>query len=284
MTADREPSLFELVRDPPLRTAAFVTAACGLVAFGALFLFRGPVAGGFTAALAVLALVFRWTWPIGLYPLVAAYFLFLPDGTPVALTEPSAFAVRNGPFAVTDMLLVPAVLAYVIAQYRFLGLAKQAVPFEGESSFGKKTDVVRRPGELLSDRELRWLVGLAVAAMLVGQVAWFLLTRVQFEFLSTPPVRWLPLFGQSDGVVVNPLLNRLMLLVFVGAAATGTARLVFWYWGLMQLSPEEAVAITTDAGWHESRPELASQEKRRGARKAEAERRGLVTEQPEGVP
>jgi hypothetical protein len=159
MTPDREPSLFELVRDPPLRTAAFVAAAAGLVAFGALFLFRGPAAAGVTAALAVLALVFRWTWPVGLYPVAVAYFLFLPDGTPISLTDPSGFTVRYGGFAVADMLLVPAVLAYVVAQYRFLSLAKQAVPFDADSSFGPKAGAVRRPGGLVTDRELKWLVG-----------------------------------------------------------------------------------------------------------------------------
>jgi hypothetical protein len=285
MTPDREPSLFELVRDPPLRTAAFVTAAAGLVAFGALFLFRGPAAAGVTAALAVLALVFRWTWPVGLYPFAVAYFLFLPDGTPINLTEPSGFTVRYGGFAVSDMLLVPAVLAYLVAQYRFLSLAKQAVPFDADSSFGPRAGAVRRPGELVTDRELKWLVGLVVAAMVFGQVAWYFLTRLQLEFLLAVPVRWLPAVGPvSDGVTVSPVLNRFLLLVFAGAVAAGVGRLVFWYWGLMQLSREEAVAVVTDAGWHEGRWELAAQEKRRGAAKAEADRRGLVTDPPEGTP
>jgi hypothetical protein len=284
MTPGREPSLFELVRDPPLRTAAFVTAACGLVAFGALFLFRGPVAAGFTAAFAVLALVFRWTWPLGVYLFTVAYFLFLPDGTPVNLGNPSGFIVRYGGFAASDMLLVPAVLAYVVAQFRFLSLAKQAVPYDADSSFGPKAGAVRRPGESLTDRELKWFVGLAVAAMIFGQVVWYFLTRLQFEFLLTIPVRWLPGFNrEGDGVTVAPVLNRFMLLVFAGAVAAGVGRLVFWYWGLMQLSREQAVAIVTDAGWHEGRWELAAQERRRGAAKAEADRLGLVTDPPEGA-
>jgi hypothetical protein len=282
MTPDREPSLFELVRDPPLRTAAFVTAASALIAFGAMFLFRGPTAAGATAVFMVPALVFRWAWPVGLYPLAVAYFLFLPDGTPIALREPSAFAVRNGPFTITDMLLVPAVLAYIVAQYRFLGLATQAVPFESESSFGKKPAATRRPATLVSDREITILVGLALAAMVIGQIVWYLLTNLQFQFLDDVPIRWLPAFGgEADGVTINPLLNRLILLLLGGAAVAGTARLAFWYWGLMQISGEEAVAIVTDAGWHESRWELAALEKRRGAAKA-ADRRGLLTIVPEG--
>jgi hypothetical protein len=121
--------------------------------------------------------------------------------------------------------------------------------------------------------------------MVFGQIVWYFLTRVQFEFLLTVPVRWLPAVGREiDGVTVAPALNRFMLLVLAGAVAAGLGRLVFWYWGLMQLSREEAVAVVTDTGWYEGRRELAAQERRRGAAKAEADRRGIGTVPTEGSP
>ncbi len=285
MTKGREPTIFELVRDPALRTAAFVTAACGLVAFGALFLFKGPVAAGIPALFAILALVFRWAWPVGVYILSVAYLLFLPDGTPLMLSSPSTYTVRNGGFAITDMMLVAAVLSYVIAQYRFLGLTKQALPFDADSSFGRKDGTVRRPGALLADRELKWLIGAAIAAMVFGQIAWYFLAHIQFDFLLSLPLRWVPDFGREfEGMNVGPALNRFILLALAGMVVAGTGRLIFWYWGLMQLSREEAVATVTDAAWHEARRELATQEKRRGAAKMEADRRGLLIDQPEGAP
>ncbi|HEY2784843.1 MAG TPA: hypothetical protein VGJ05_07695 [Fimbriiglobus sp.] len=285
MTKNHEPTIFELVRDPAIRTAAFVTAACGLVAFGALFLFRGPVAAGIPTAFAVYALLLRAVWPVGVYIISVAFLLFMPDGTPITLGSQTTFMVRNGGFALSDMMLVAAVLTYVIAQYRFLGLTRQALPFDADSSFGRKDGAVRRPATLQADREVKWLVGSAVAAMAFGQLVWYVLAHVQFDFLLTLPLRWVPDYGRDfEGISIGPALNRFVLLALAGMVAAGTGRLVFWYWGLLRLSREEAVATVTDAGWHEARRELATQEKRRGAAKAEADRRGLLTEQLEGAP
>lgn len=284
MTKDREPTIRELVRDPALRTGAFVTAACVLVAFGALFLFKGPVAAMFPTAFAVFVLVFRWTWPIGVYILAVAYFSFLPDGTPVLLMAPTTFVVRNGGFVLSDMLLIPTVLAAIVAQYRYIGLTRQALPFDGDSSFDRKGGKVRRPAGLLEDRELITLVGAAVAATAFGQVVYYLITHVQFDFLRRVPLRWVPPFGREfEGIDVHPVLNRFMLLALTGLTAAGVGRLVFWYWGLLQLSHEQAMAVVTNSGWHESRRELASQERRRGLAKAESDRRGLFTVTTDGA-
>jgi hypothetical protein len=258
---------------------AFVAMASVLLTFGALFLFKGGIAAIIPSLFAILAIVFRTFWPMVPYLFTVAYLLFVPEGVPGFLSSPSSFTVRDGPFRISDFLIIPCVLASLLSVCRFIGVTRQALPYEPETSFSKEYGNVRRPGVLVTDQELKTVLWTLLAATAVGQLMWFLLSRLQFDFSQWFLVTFLPRFGGPSGIAYpEPMARGILLVVSVGVSVF-VLRLASWYWGLMQLTPDEARAIITDGAWHEARHELCALERKRAVKIATEERKAMFKHQ-----
>jgi hypothetical protein len=179
-------------------------------------------------------------------------------------------------------VLAAAVLVYFAAHFRLLGLTDRALPADvppGQRKKGEKPP--RRPGSIAAAGEFGRMFAVLGACVLAAQLAWLLVTEVHVELREGPSLS----FGAPvrvrlgpDSFATSESLSRFLLTAGLCGAAGLTFGLVFWYWRLARLGPEEARMVLLDAQWRETRPDLSRQEKWR----AWAANRGAAPAKPEG--
>jgi hypothetical protein len=240
---------FSRLLDPRVRGYLVTVAAALAVVFVALFQKGQLIAAVIPLAFAAAGLALRWTAVPPLVVAMVSYLLIFPTGLPV-----SGYAFAQVPwsyFLLTDLLFVPAVLCYVVAQYRLFGLTELAIPSDKPRHLQRKSDSrPRRPAGAITETELLWLFAGVAAAVMCGQLLWLALTTLDVDLTRFPPVR------AAHRVVALPA-SRFILFAAVFGTAAGVARFAFWYLRVYNLNPDEARLTVLDAGWQEIRRESA---------------------------
>ncbi|MBY0457889.1 MAG: hypothetical protein K2V38_11165 [Gemmataceae bacterium] len=259
-----------------------LTALAGLAALF-LFLYMGSadrpgsdIGAVLVAVFGVASLALRWTAGPPFLVVMVSYFALFPFGIPDAGGEDRR-RVMDSHFQVADILLVMAVVVYLRAQYRVLGLVHQIVPFE--SALRRKGDApTRRPPGHVRPDEIGWLTGIAFVLAVLGQLLWWLVNSLEFAPGDSFPVRWMDktsfrMFRTSQEPGEFTLgQNRFFILVGGLFFSTVLARLVYDYWRLRTMGAAEGAMILTDSSWAESHRERVRVEKWRiwGVKRNEA--------------
>ena len=244
-----------LFRDPGVRNYLFAALAGLALVFVVMFQ-RGADAGGLLCVMiGVAGLVLRWTVAPPMFLLVTVYFVVFPYGIP-ELGYASRFEIEDNRFNFSDLLLSGAALVYLACQYRVFGLTQQALPHE--MKVPRKSDKpYRRPPSAITQTEIPRFLYLTAAVVFAGQFLWLVFTTVEVDPEGTIPLRfagsarsrfrresWLP-----------PGSTRFVLIAGTLFFGTLLARLVFGYWRLRAMKPDEANAVLLDTGWLETRRE-----------------------------
>ncbi len=140
---------------------------------------------------------------------------------------------RRGPL-VTGLAVCAATLAYVVAQYRLVGLTVGVFPPDPRAP----RDRPPPRNESAGPRELTAALLAVVAATVGAFFLWEVLGEVAVPWRGVPPVHW-----------------RLGLLAWVLLGGLGTAAAVIGHLGWRRLSRAEAAVFLQDALWHETRGE-----------------------------
>lgn len=256
----------EMIRNPAARV--YLAVAAGGLGMTVLILFQlynSAVGAGVVFAVGLLSLLLRWT-AMPVFLLVAVgYTAFAPLGVPLDL--PAVSQIPESQFRMADLLLVPAVLTYLLAQFRLLAVLHAAIPFEaGPLYLRKGAKATVRPPAPVSDAELgRLFLRVGVFAV-VGQLLWLGLTWLQVDFRAIPPVTVVeddsPLAYMRPGRGDVPWwLSRTLLAMGLFVALGVAVRLVFWFWRHNTLGREQAKVLLTDVQWAENLREIDRQEK-----------------------
>jgi hypothetical protein len=277
-----------LFRHPAVRSYAYTALGALAMIFVVLFMNGSDIGGVLVVLLGAAGLVLRWTAAPVFVLVVVCYFQLFPFGFPEAGYE-NPLEVRQSHFRVVDAFLVMSVLVYLRSQYRLLGLLHQALPFE---------NVIRRPGDEPTRRpaghvepgEIGWLLGVAGAIVVVGQLAWWLVNALELVANEDFPIRWAQERSLASYRLPRPPgeftdgANRFFILVGLLFFGTLLGRLVFGYWRLRTMNAAEGAMVLSDTSWRETHRERVRVEKwriwgrqraadaAREARRAERER------------
>jgi hypothetical protein len=277
-----DPDVRTLYRDPGVRNYMFAGLAALAMVFVVLFQQGSDVGGLIVVMIGVAGLVLRWAAAPPLLVLVLTYFLVFPYFTP-ELPPASMYEIRLGRFRVVDMVLVFSVVVYLACQYRVLGLVQQALP--PESRYPRKGEKpVRRPPGLIAEGEITRMLYVAAGVVFAGQLVWLFATAVVVDVGESFPLRvssgrGIRGFTDDSAGTLSPAASRFVLLAGLAFFSTLLARLVFGYWRLRVMNPDEGAMVLQDAGWDETRRERARLEtwrvrgrERAAARARKAER------------
>lgn len=258
----------QLLADP--RTRNYFFAALGALVMIFLSLLNvggdaevGSDLGGFIlVVIGISGLVLRWTPAPLLVLIVLTYFLWTPDGIPGDHKLPLPGLVESQRFNLADVILVLAVLVYLISQYRIFGFVAQAISPD-TLALRKDEAPVRRQASLVTPNEFAAMLAVAVALVFAGQLVWLSVTSVDvvtdesfpFRLRTGRPSR------ESETGTLLPGASRFYVLVGAVFLATAIARVVFAYWRLRLLNPEEGRMILLDEGWRETHRERVRVEK-----------------------
>jgi hypothetical protein len=254
---DKKPGLLDAVveRFADVRVRGLLFAGLGGLAMLFVVLFeRGADIGGLLiAVLGAAGLVLGWRGSPAFVLLVLLYFLIFPYGLPPPEEDPSE--LEYGTFRVADLLLAAALVVYLSAHYRLLGITQLAMPAE-PGGFGRKTTPRTRPADLIRKGELARTFYLTAAVVLAGQIVWAVVTNLEVDTLGDFPLRFADKSTlRRDHGDMGPWRTRLVAVVGMLFFGTLFARLVFGYWRLRTMSPAEGAMLLTDAGWDETRRE-----------------------------
>lgn len=255
---DKEPGRFDALFDrfADVRVRGLLFAGLGGLAmlFVVLFMRGSDVGGLLIALLGSAGLVLGWRASPAFVLLILLYFLIFPDGLPPPYENPEE--LEYGTFRLDDMLLAAALIVYLSAHYRLLGVNHMAMPAE-PGGFGRTATPRIRPADLIRKGELARAFYLTAAVVVIGQIVWAVVVGLEADVLAS-----FPLYYNADapshvrtGGDLGP--GRTRLIAVVGLLFFGTlfGRLVFGYWRLRTMSPAEGAMLLMDAGWDETRRE-----------------------------
>ncbi len=260
----------ELIRNPAARV--YLAVAGGGLLMTVLIVFQlyfSAVGAALVFVLGLLGLLLRWTaMPVFLVAVIG-YVTLAPLGVPLGFGKGTT--LPSSQFQLRDLLLLPTVLTYLMAQYRLLSVLHAAVPFEaGGLYIRKRAKAAVRAPTPVSDGELGRLFLRVGAFTLVGQLLWLGLTWFQVDFRAIPPVTLIPsdpnlnadsAYDFPDPMAVPFWLGRTLLAVGLFVALGVAVRLTFWFWRHSTLGREQAKVLLTDIQWAEHRREIDRQEK-----------------------
>ncbi len=252
-TPGRFDALVERFGDVRVRGLLFAGLSGLAMLFVVMFERGADIGGLLVAVLGAAGLVLGWRGSPTFVILILLYFLIFPYGLPPPEEDP--FELEYGTFRVADLLMAAALVVYLSAHYRLLGLTQVAMPAE-PGGFGRTATPRTRPADLIRKGELPRTFYLTAAVVLVGQIVWALVINLEVDTLGDFPLR----FTESstlrrDGGDLSPWRTRLVAVVGLLFFGTLLGRLVFGYWRLRTLTPAEGAMLLTDAGWDETRRE-----------------------------
>lgn len=259
--------LRELIRNPAARVyLAVAGGALVLLCFIVFQLYFSAVGTAAIFALGLLGLLLKWTAVPVLIVVIIGYITVAPLGVPIFEAMPPM--VPGSQFAFRDLLLLPTLLTYLLAQFRLFSVLHTAVPFEAAPQFlRKRVKAAVRPPQPITDAELSGLFIRAGVFTLVGQMLWALITWVVVDFREVPPFRVLEedstlVFTQQrlQFGMVPPQASRCLLAAGLFVVLGLLVRMVFWFWRHATLGREQAKLLLTDLRWAEHRREIDRQE------------------------
>jgi hypothetical protein len=199
--------------------------------------------------LATAGLLLKRTWAPGAVLGTTVYLLIFPFGMPTTL--PRLYGPASG-FALSDVIVIAAMLTYLLSQFRLFSLLVRAVPNEKANLAAKLHDPpIRRPYPTLTQDELFRLGGLIVLAVLAGQFLLLAAQRFEIRPLGGFPLRLAELGRRGDR-----LQHYAVPLLLLGLPAL-LLRFYFWVKKYRALSQDEARLLLLDTAWSENRRELA---------------------------
>src|SRR5262245_45139901 len=255
-----------MVRNPAVRSYLYAAVAALAMIFVILFLNGSDIGAVMIVLLGCAGLLLRWTAVPIFVLVVLCYFQLFPFGVPDAGVE-SPFQVRDTHFQVADAVLVMAALVYVRSHYRILGLVHESMPCE--TVFRAKNDPpTRRPASHIAAGELGWMLAIAGAIVVIGQVVWWLVNALEFTPTEDFPLHWIehgdriPTRRQAKPPgEFNPGTNRFFMLLGLLFFGTLLVRLIFGYWRLRMMTPPEGAMVLVDTSWGDSHRERVRVEK-----------------------
>jgi hypothetical protein len=133
----------------------------------------------------------------------------------------------------------------LIANYRVLSLVHRGMPEDPPPRRKGQPEprVPRRPFKFFAERELAISGGLAVGAVLVGWLAWWLIERYE---------RSVNLAG--DWGLIRPV-SRIILVVFVFATIFIFASVFFRHLAMWRMNRTQARIVIQDMFWNDTRRE-----------------------------
>lgn len=261
----------ELIRNRAALTYLMITATALLLVSLILFqLYFTIVGASLTFALGMLGMLLRSTaMPVFLVAVVC-YTTFAPLGVPLT-TWRSPTMIPSGSFNLRDLLLLPVLLTYLLAQFRLFSVIHSAIPFEaGPRYVRKKAKPVIRPAKSIPDAELGRLFLRVGVFTILGQFLWLSLSELRVDFRAVPPlVVWeigpnqAPeiAYNQADPTTVPFWLSRTLMTAGVLIVLGLTIRFGFWLWRHLALNREQAKMLLQNVQWEEARREIDRQEK-----------------------
>lgn len=256
-TTDKSPGPLDALveRFADVRVRGLLFAGLGGLAMLFVVLFgRGNDAGGLMIlVLGSAGLVLGWRGSPAFVVLILLYFLAFPYNLPPWEEDPAE--LEEGTFRVADLLMAVALVVYLSAHYRLLGITTLAMPAE-PGGFGRKPVARKRPADLIRKGELARLFYLTGAVVLLGQIVWAVVINLEVDVLADFPLRFAagpP--GDYQRGDMGPTRTRLVAVVGLLFFGTLLARLVFGYWRLRTLTPAEGAMMLTDTGWDETKRE-----------------------------
>jgi hypothetical protein len=258
--------VFELfLRDKVIRPYVFAALGALAMIFFVMFLGGSDVGAVIIVLFGLATLCFRWIAGPPLLLLFLCYFQLFPFGIP-PLGYENPFEIRETYFRVSDVILIMAVLVYIRSTYRIFGLILQSMP--QENVFRLKGDhPLRRPLKHIEPGEVVWMIGIAAALVIIGQIVWWLLNSLEFTPTEDSFVHWAQdtsarwrrrEFASGE---FTPGQNRFFIALGVLFFGFLLIRLVFGYWRLRTMKAAEGVMMLTDTSWSESHRERARVEK-----------------------
>jgi hypothetical protein len=260
-----EPTLREAITKPAIKTYMVV----GFLALFLYYLLMSERTGSIAALITVLVgipglLGWGYVWPI-FFLILNTYLVYDPGFTD--LLESLSFT-RYGPyghrrdydaysyleyrsrstygFSIQEFLVVLAVMAYLMAQYRIFSLLRSGMPDDPAPLRKGQTErpQPRRPTVHFTDRELGRVLTLGGVSVVIGQLSWWILTALDVErgFSATWGF-WPRVFGRG------------LLFFWILGSGLLISRAAFSYIRWCRMSPTEARLIVQDAYWQETRRE-----------------------------
>jgi hypothetical protein len=273
MTQPKPPkpgSIFWLIQTPGPRTYLIMGVASLLVYYLIMSQRGGELGSALIVIVGLPGLLAGWVISPAMFILLSSYLILDPNFQ--SLTGAfggSRFRIEGGfrgsqtPFFnIEDVILALSGLGYLIAQFRLQSLAFRSVPSEPRIKRKGESDVedFPRPANLVSDQEIGFLFIVGFGSMLFGQLGWWLLTSLEYQFAI------------ANSILVHRIIGRLLLFIFVLGGAIAISTTIFSYLRWRRMSQEEANMTLQETVWGETRRE---QERMHRWRKWLRERRGI---------
>lgn len=267
-------ALLDMIRNPAARTYLMISgggllATCLLVflffnsAFGAMILFLIG-AGGILA---------RWSSAPPVFVLFLGYIAIFPNVFP----EGEAFRFRQDVLKTViqpgDILVLGCTLVYLLGSLRLYAITHTGMPFDAPKMFIKpKTKPTVRPHTPIGDLELWMLFARVGLFVLLGQVAWNLLTKLRVDFGSNIPVTTYPpgfpyeRFRGSAEIMPSSASQFLLGMGAVALVVLVCSFTLYYLW-LLRMNRDEARMVVLDEAWRTSRRDYNRPEAWRGWQK-----------------
>jgi hypothetical protein len=248
-------------KTPVEQTYSLVVGVSAAVIFLARFLTDGPAPAVTFLIPAAIGFLFRRPMMPAFAVMMLAYFLFAPGLVPFGTGE--TLLIRYGHFDLMNIILVSAILVYLFAQYRLLGMIRRAMPDDRPDNRPQKIDPHLRKIDAIPSGEIMRLVLCLLGCVVLAEFLWLGITELYVEPALPFPIRWAGPPMQREqwlpGRLPAPVSRLILLLLFTGTFV-GVVRFLFWYLRLTRLTPAEGSALIADIGWSENRREQQRQE------------------------
>jgi hypothetical protein len=247
--APRRGSFWWVIATPATRVYLILGLASLMIYFLVIGSRAGDLGSMLIVAVAMPGLFAGWVVSPALFILLSTYLLIDPnfDGV-LSLFRTPFFGGRRGAvtplFSFEDVLLATSGLGFLLAHYRLQSLAFRGLPFEPRiKRKGEKDEEPVRPVSLVGETELGIGMILTVSATIVGQFAFWILIQVERNAAI------------SRYALVQTVIGRLMLFLFVLGIVTCVSGFVFTYLRWRKMNRLEAEIILQDEVWSETRRE-----------------------------
>ncbi len=253
-------SVLDMIANPAARTYLMISmggliASCFLVflhfnsMFGAIILFIIG-AGGLLA---------RWSSAPPVFVLFLGYVAIFPYVVP----ESEVFRFRQNVLKMMiqpgDILVLGSVMVYLLGSLRLYAITHTGMPFEAPKMFIKpKTKPTIRPRTPIGDLEL-WMLFVRVGLfVLLGQVAWNLITKLRVDFQSNIPITTYPLNYAYDryrgtGEILPSYVSQFLIAVAFISLMVLLCSFTLYYLWLLRMNRDEARMVVLDQAWSTAR-------------------------------
>jgi hypothetical protein len=267
-------SVLDMIANPAARTYLMISAG-GLIATCLLvFLFFNSMLGAVILLLiGVGGLLARWSSAPPVFVLFLGYIAIfpnvIPDGEVFRFKQDVLkMVIRPG-----DILVLGSLMVYLLGSLRLYAITHTGMPFDAPKMFIKpKAKATIRPRTPIGDLEL-WLLFARVGLfVLLGQVAWNLLTKLRVDFDSSIPVTTYPpgfpydRFRGSAEIMPSYASQFLLGMAAVALLVLVCSFTLYYLW-LLRMNRDEARMVVLDEAWKTSRRDYNRPEAWRGWQK-----------------